>query len=190
MRLAERILDALADANPWQWAKWYGTFGLVLGAVGSLVIICVGAWHGRGEWLIVTGVVAVLFFVGSASFFIFLGVFVAVLIHLYARQSPQPAWAGFKCQVARDICSHMTAEERRHFRRTGAAVGALFGVIGPGAAVVVYRADVPIAKPLLLVVPAAALGLGIIWTRRYFRKVLCATEYAQQQNLTADQLRI
>lgn len=59
---------------------------------------------------------------------------------------------------------------------------------------IAYRAGAPVPKPLLMIAPAVVLGVGIVCARKYsrrqFKRVLCSTEYAKQNNITADQQRM
>ena len=195
MRLTEKLLDALADVTPWQLAKGLILAGLVLGCLGALVIggFLLGfmVLHAEVtfEGIRDAAAIASLFLVFIVTSFAILGSLFGGLLYFFTRRLPEPRWAGFKCEIARDICLQMTPEEKQHFRRTSAGVGILFGLIGP-AAVVAYRAEIPLPMPLLVIVPAAVLAIGIIWARRYLKKLLCATEYARRQNITPDDLRI
>ncbi len=112
--------------------------------------------------------------------------------------SSQSTWAPFQSDQVREICSHMTAKERR--RATGR--GAVFGVILGGLFGVIGFLGMPIGKWLfdsfltgvIIVQPVALILIGIsFWKLKPLidqsqREFLASTQWSEEQELTSDKI--
>lgn len=107
-------------------------------------------------------------------------------------------WAPFQSDQVREICSHMTAKERRRAAERGAVsgviLGGFFGVIG--------FLGMPIGKWLfdsfligvIIVQPVALILMGILlWKLKPLidqsqKEFLALTQWSKEQGLTSDKI--
>lgn len=107
-------------------------------------------------------------------------------------------WAPFQSDQVKEICSHMTAEERSRAVRRGAVfgliLGGLFGVIG--------FFGMPIGKWLfdsyltgvIIVQPVALIILGISFWKlkpkidQSQKELLASTQWSKEQGLTSEKI--
>jgi len=107
-------------------------------------------------------------------------------------------WAPFQSDQVKEICSHMTAKERR--RAVGR--GAVFGLILGGLFGVIGFFGMPIGKWLfdsfltgvIIIQPVALIVMGIsFWKLKPLidqsqKEFLASTQWSEEQGLTSDKI--
>ncbi|MFO1513998.1 MAG: hypothetical protein U1F83_13945, partial [Verrucomicrobiota bacterium] len=98
-------------------------------------------------------------------------------------------WSPFQSPEARDICAHLTKEERNH----ASLLGLLFGVWVAGTMFglpVLIRSFPAPGNWIVAVVWVILLLVSLPMLQRMVRHFLCSTVWARQQNFSAQQLRL
>lgn len=112
--------------------------------------------------------------------------------------SSQSTWAPFQSDQVKEICSHMTSEEKRRAVQRGAAFGFFLG----GLLVAVGLVGMPAGKwffdsflvGMIVVQPVALILVGIIlWKFKPLmdqsnRKFLASTQWSKENGINSDSI--
>ena len=110
----------------------------------------------------------------------------------------ESTWSPFQSDQVREICSHMTAKERRRAASRGAISGGILG----GIFIVIGFLGMLIGKWLfdssltgvIIVLPVALILMGIsLWKLKplidqSWKDFLASTQWSQEQELTSDKI--
>ena len=101
------------------------------------------------------------------------------------------SWSPLQSQTVKDICNHMTEDEKKAFTFCGARFGlvvALFFAIPLSVSLSFLRTSLMGLPGLVLIV---WIGFGIyilVQLRRKSKELLCSTQWAKSQGLTPDKV--
>ena len=100
-------------------------------------------------------------------------------------------WSPFQSQTVKDICSHMTESEKSAVTSYGAS----FGVVVAVFFAIPLSVGLTFLRPSIFGMPGIALlawlVIGvfvIIHRRKKGKELLCSTEWAKSQGITADKI--
>ncbi len=121
---------------------------------------------------------------------------VAILL-LAATFSGSSTWSPFQSDQVKEICAHMTRDERRATAWRGAACGLLialvFGMTAVLLGMVILRSALVVVTVYLLVFPLAALASRKRWwphVVRSHQRFLASTEWAQSQGIKPEEIQL
>lgn len=120
-----------------------------------------------------------------------------VISLLAATFSSSGTWAPFQSEQVKEICAHMTRDERRATAWRGAACGLLialvFGMTAVLLGVVIWRSALVVVTVWLLIFPLAALVSRKMWWPKVVRshqRFLASTEWAQSQGIKPEEIQL
>ena len=100
-------------------------------------------------------------------------------------------WAPFQSEKMKNICSHMTEEEKKKSAQFGAITGIFVAVffaipLSFGLTWAFENKSIPAISVIIIWV---LIGMPILFSRRRKGKeLLCSTKYAQEQGYTMDKI--
>ena len=109
-------------------------------------------------------------------------------------------WAPFQSDQVRDICSHMTAEEKNRVRNRGALCGVILAVCFAviwffGIVIGVWLFNSPLTG-MIVILPLTLILMGIsVWkvkplTDQYHKDFFASTQWSKDQGLTPDKIKL
>jgi hypothetical protein len=182
-----RWFDTLLAARPRTYARWFLVVGLVGGCIFAIASFALVAFafpdlpSDTGLALAVAGWA----FLGVAGPCLIAVPFFLLLDML--RTTKGEFWSPFAGAAVRDICAHLTRDEKARLRRMGAQVGLLAGAVMAAAGILApagLRCAIPAVIALILLV-----GL-LVWARgKKIKRFLASTEYATKAGIQPGDIR-
>jgi len=120
-------------------------------------------------------------------------IFIIILLAVAIRTDTS-TWSPFQSEQVKEICSHMTAGERRAAIRRGALWGLLIGII-PGSiglicGPIIFGSALKGVTVCTLIIPFTAFVLWKKWFHRSQQTFLASTEWARSQGIEAEGIRL
>jgi len=120
-----------------------------------------------------------------------------VILLLAAASRSSGTWSPFQSEQVKEICAHMTRDERRATAWRGAACGLLialvFGMTVVLLGMVIWRSALVVVALWLLIFPLAVLLSRKKWWPQVVRshqRFLASTEWAQSQGIKPEEIRL
>jgi len=123
-------------------------------------------------------------------------IFLLPLVFLFLGSTSDSTWAPFQSDQVKEICSHMTAKERRRAAGRGAVcgliLGGFFGVIGLFGMLIGKWLFDSFLTGVIIILPLALILIGISFWKlkplidQSHKDFLASTQWSQEQGLTSD----
>ncbi len=186
-----RWVDRVLAAGPRKWGRWFLWIGVVvflLAGAGSFILLAPIFWLSNclgpsAIGFLVTLKLSALIGLGLASPW-FVNGLVFLVVHRLTKGRGE-FWAPLGSEQVRDICEHLTDKEKTTVRRWGALTGSLMGLL---CGAIIGLSVLSVLWSALL--GAASLMVFVSWARTKAKCFLCSTQYAREQGIRPEDLRL